>query len=68
MKDVGPLGHIKKTAKRIKKKYPYVSLMAVQHGLAQYLGFRKWGDLILTDHRTLQRCIDKSPLEGLYRD
>jgi hypothetical protein len=65
MKEVGPLGHVKKVAKRIKKKYPYIPLMQVQHDLAKYLGFKKWGELILADRQTLQIRIDQNPTEKL---
>lgn len=65
MKSTGPLGHVKRTAKRIKKKYPHVPLMAVQHDLARYLGFSKWGSMLEASPIELQKQITAHPLEGL---
>jgi hypothetical protein len=62
MKVGGPLGHIKRTAKQIKKKYPHVLLTEVQKDLANYLGFTNWKHLLQADDGELQARIDKKPL------
>ncbi len=65
MKVGGPLGHIKRTAKRIKKKHSHIPLMQVHHDLATYLGFSKWKDLIDAMDDELQERIDKKTLDKL---
>lgn len=65
MKVTGPLGYIKRTAKRIKKNHPHITLMQVQHDLANYLGFKKWGDLIKAETYELQRRIELHSLKEL---
>lgn len=65
MKPQGPLGHIRRIAKRIKKRNYHMTLMEVQHDLAQYLGFKNWGDLIKCPGDKLQLHIDRTDLEGL---
>lgn len=65
MKLPSPLVHVKRTAKRIKNKYPHIKLGQVQHDLANYLGFQKWKNVIDATPIELQRRIDKHPLKGL---
>lgn len=65
MKATGPLGHVKRKAKNIKKRHPYIPLMTVQHDLACHLGFKKWDELILASPIELQKRIDRHSLVGL---
>lgn len=65
MKTIGPLGHVKRKAKNIKKRFPHIPLMSVQHDLACHLGFKKWGELILATPIELQKRIDRHSLVGL---
>ncbi len=65
MKVGGPLGHIKRTAKRIKKKHSHIPLMEIQHDLAEYLGFSNWKYMIDATDDELQERIDKKSLDKL---
>lgn len=49
------INFIKRHAKRIKKKHSHIPLMQVQHDLAKYLGFKKWGDLLLASSEQLNK-------------
>lgn len=60
------VNHLRIIAKRIQKKISHVPLMHIQHDLAQYLGFKKWGDLIKEDAESLQLKIDSKDLKSLY--
>lgn len=62
---MNPYEHIKKTAKRIKKKNSHIKLMTIQLDLARYLGFKDWNVLAASTDDELQKRIDKKPLEGL---
>lgn len=62
---MNPLEHIKRTAKRLKKQHNHISLMQVQHDLAKYLGYKKWGDLLKASKDELQHRINETPLKVL---
>jgi hypothetical protein len=67
-RDCPPLNHIRLTAKRLKKLHPGMKLMQIQHNLAVYLKFKKWGELILAEEEVLKRRIFTYPLMPLLQD
>lgn len=65
MDKINPVELVKKTAKRIKKKYPYIKVAEVQSDLANYLGFKKWSEMLKAAPQELQKRIKEKPLRGL---
>lgn len=63
MTDNPKVRHAKRLAKQIKKKYPHVPLMTVQHDLAQHFEFKSWGELIKASPEEIQKRIDRNPLD-----
>lgn len=57
-----PLNHIRKTAKRLKKQHPGMTLMQIQHNIAVHLKFKKWAELILSEEQELQKRINDNPI------
>ncbi len=59
------INHIKRAAKRIKKKHPHVTLTQVQKDLADYLGFSNWKHMLSAPEEERQRRIKNYPLGDL---
>lgn len=62
-----PLKHIKNVAKAMnKRELKDMSLMQVQHLLAKFLGYNKWGELVIDSQFNLQMKLNNEPRLSKY--